>query len=256
LDSHRFEPSKGQVKVLKKMQKYLLNGGNVAMEVRNDEAPVVKMAMDLQETNNAAIPELQVDTLQALSIDTIQEEKPKQQKPVLNRQSGISNLFKTIEQCKQPMKHKLTVRLEPASFSRDAYLLYKKYQMAVHNDKEDELTEKKYVNFLVESPLQPDPSQTHYGSFHQKYYIDDQLIAVAVLDVLPQCVSSVYFLYDPAFGKLSLGTFSALKEIQTVYELSNTFPDLKYYYLGYYIHTCPKMRYKAQYRPSELLCPV
>jgi hypothetical protein len=26
--------------------------------------------------------------------------------------------------------------------------------------------------------------------------------------------------------------------------------------MGYYIHTCAKMRYKAAYRPSELLCPV
>lgn len=32
-------------------------------------------------------------------------------------------------------------------------------------------------------------------------------------------------------------------------------PSLKYYYMGYYIHTCPKMRYKADYTPSELLCP-
>lgn len=32
-------------------------------------------------------------------------------------------------------------------------------------------------------------------------------------------------------------------------------PSLRYYYMGYYIHTCPKMRYKADYTPSELLCP-
>jgi hypothetical protein len=31
--------------------------------------------------------------------------------------------------------------------------------------------------------------------------------------------------------------------------------DLRYYYLGYYIHTCSKMAYKAEYAPSELLCP-
>jgi arginine-tRNA-protein transferase len=30
---------------------------------------------------------------------------------------------------------------------------------------------------------------------------------------------------------------------------------LKYYYMGFYIHSCPKMRYKAQYRPSEIVCP-
>lgn len=32
-------------------------------------------------------------------------------------------------------------------------------------------------------------------------------------------------------------------------------PDLKYYYMGFYIHSCPKMRYKGQFRPSFLLCP-
>jgi arginine-tRNA-protein transferase len=238
------------------MQKYLLNGGNVAMEVRNDDVPVMSKAMDLQETNESVIPMVRIDTLKSLATDPVQKQKSKNQKPVLNRQSGISNLFKTIEQCKEPMKHKLTVKMERASFSRDTYSLYKKYQMAIHNDKEEELTEKKFVNFLVDSPLEMDPSQPHFGSFHQKYFIDEQLIAVAVLDVLPNCVSSVYFLYDPAFGKLSLGTFSALKEIQTVHELSQLYPELKYYYLGYYIHSCPKMRYKAQYRPSELLCPV
>lgn len=33
-------------------------------------------------------------------------------------------------------------------------------------------------------------------------------------------------------------------------------PSLRYYYLGYYIHTCPKMRYKAEYGPAQLLCPA
>jgi hypothetical protein len=31
--------------------------------------------------------------------------------------------------------------------------------------------------------------------------------------------------------------------------------QLRWYYMGFYIHTCPKMRYKAEYAPSELLCP-
>jgi arginine-tRNA-protein transferase len=33
-------------------------------------------------------------------------------------------------------------------------------------------------------------------------------------------------------------------------------PDMKYYYMGFYIHTCAKMRYKAKFRPSYLLCPL
>ncbi len=32
-------------------------------------------------------------------------------------------------------------------------------------------------------------------------------------------------------------------------------PDLRWYYMGFYIHSCHKMRYKADYMPSDLLCP-
>ena len=34
-----------------------------------------------------------------------------------------------------------------------------------------------------------------------------------------------------------------------------TCPALHYYYMGFYIHSCHKMRYKADYQPSDLLCP-
>lgn len=46
------------------------------------------------------------------------------------------------------------------------------------------------------------------------------------------------------------------REICLVRQLHNMSPDLKYYYMGFYIHSCPKMRYKAQFRPSYLLCPL
>lgn len=46
-----------------------------------------------------------------------------------------------------------------------------------------------------------------YGSFHEQYWLNGTLIAVAVLDILPYCVSSVYFFYDPSYSHLSLGTF-------------------------------------------------
>lgn len=32
------------------------------------------------------------------------------------------------------------------------------------------------------------------------------------------------------------------------------FKEFKYYYLGFYIHKCKKMRYKGQFEPSEILC--
>ena len=46
-----------------------------------------------------------------------------------------------------------------------------------------------------------------------------------------------------------------IREIAFTRELSQHCPVLCWYYLGFYIHTCPKMRYKGQYKPSWLLCP-
>ena len=37
------------------------------------------------------------------------------------------------------------------------------------------------------------------------YRLDGELIAVGVLDILPGCVSSVYFMYNAKWEKYSLG---------------------------------------------------
>ena len=95
-----------------------------------------------------------------------------------------------------------------------------------------------------------------FGSFHQRYLVDGKLVAVGVVDVLPYCLSSKYFFWEPSMAALALGKLSALREIEWVREASRRCPTLGYYYMGYYIHECPKMRYKAEYAPSELKCPV
>ncbi|XP_015202277.2 arginyl-tRNA--protein transferase 1 isoform X5 [Lepisosteus oculatus] len=116
-----------------------------------------------------------------------------------------------------------------------------------------------FRRFLCDSPLQaesaPDGPDCGYGSFHQQYWLDGRIIAVGVIDILPTSVSSVYLYYDPDFSSLSLGSYTALREIAFTRQLHQKAPKLCYYYLGFYIHSCPKMRYKGQYRPSDLLCP-
>eukprot|EP01138_Halocafeteria_seosinensis_P002828 gb/GECG01002889.1/.p1 GENE.gb/GECG01002889.1/~~gb/GECG01002889.1/.p1 ORF type:complete len:674 (+),score=83.69 gb/GECG01002889.1/:1-2022(+) len=97
--------------------------------------------------------------------------------------------------------------------------------------------------------------QIGMGTFHQKYYYDGVLVAVAVVDILPSCLSSVYVFYDPDYYWLELGKYSALREIQWVQQAATLRPHLHYYCMGYYIHSCQKMRYKGEYQPSELLCP-
>lgn len=63
-------------------------------------------------------------------------------------------------------------------------------------------------------------------------------------------------MYDPTYAFLSLGVYGAVREIGLTWSLAQSLPQLKYYYMGYYIHTCEKMKYKANYKPSDLLCPV
>lgn len=141
--------------------------------------------------------------------------------------------------------------------------LYQKYQMIVHHDPLSKVSEQQFIRFLVASPLKPQqkirgnpsPLTTGYGSFHQHYRLDGKLIAVGVIDILPKCVSSVYFFYDPDYSFLSLGTYGSLREMELVRSLSKQSPELSYYYMGFYIHSCPKMRYKSRYSPSSLLCP-
>ncbi|TDH01054.1 hypothetical protein EPR50_G00176130 [Perca flavescens] len=159
------------------------------------------------------------------------------------------------------------VRLVPVNFEdpqftasyQQSVALYARYQMAIHGDDPSECSESEFRRFLCDSPLEaehsPDGPEVGYGSFHQQYWLDERIVAVGVIDILPTCVSSVYLYYHPDFASLSLGSYSALREIAFTRQLQKQSPKLSYYYLGFYIHSCPKMRYKGQYRPSDLLCP-
>lgn len=49
--------------------------------------------------------------------------------------------------------------------------------------------------------------------------------------------------------------FNIYREIALTQQLMRECPSIAYYYMGYYIHSCPKMRYKAHMKPSYLLCP-
>ncbi|XP_077438399.1 arginyl-tRNA--protein transferase 1 isoform X3 [Vanacampus margaritifer] len=159
------------------------------------------------------------------------------------------------------------VRLVPVSFEdpqftasyQQSVALYARYQMAIHGDDPSECSESEFRRFLCDSPLEAEYSvdgpEMGYGSFHQQYWLDGQIVAVGVIDILPTCVSSVYLYYHPDFAFLSLGSYSALREIAFTRQLQKQSPKLSNYYLGFYIHSCPKMRYKGQYRPADLLCP-
>lgn len=142
------------------------------------------------------------------------------------------------------------VTLEPDKFSEEKYDLFENYQRHVHHENSDDISRSGFNRFLCGSPLarRIDTDGKKLGSFHQCYRLDGRLIAMAVLDLLPHSVSAVYFLYHNNFEKWSFGKLSAMREAAFALE-----EGYKYYYMGYYIQSCKKMRYKADYKPQTVL---
>jgi len=80
------------------------------------------------------------------------------------------------------------------------------------------------------------------------YFDGDRLVAVGLVDLTPNAVSSIYFFYHPDVSACSLGVASVLFEIEWARRMG-----CSHLYLGYRISACPSTAYKAQYGPHELL---
>jgi len=119
--------------------------------------------------------------------------------------------------------------------------LFREYLSSKHNDRSD-------MND-VECSMQLEAIHYGYaGTLEMDYYLEDHLIGVGIIDLARDAVSSNYFYYDCSFLERRPGVFSIQKEIELADRLGK-----RYYYLGYYIEKNPKMAYKKEFGPHELL---
>ena len=59
---------------------------------------------------------------------------------------------------------------------------------------------------------------------------------MGVIDILPKCVSSVYFMYDKEWERFSLGKLSALREVTLAKEMHAAgVKDIGWLYMGMYL---------------------
>lgn len=83
--------------------------------------------------------------------------------------------------------------------------------------------------------------------FLMEYLPGGSLAGLGFVDTAAGALSSVYFAFDPAWGRLSPGTFSVLREL----ELARQW-NLSWHYLGYWLEENSSLAYKSRFRPFEL----
>lgn len=134
----------------------------------------------------------------------------------------------------------IDVREMPARFEPAHFDLYRRYQAGRHPESGmNDADPQKYLGFLGSRQV-----ETKFFELRAQ----DQLLGVAVADVLPDGLSAVYTFYDPDLPQRGLGVYAVLWEIAETARRG-----LDYLYLGYWIAESPKMFYKTNYQPIEAL---
>lgn len=140
---------------------------------------------------------------------------------------------RAIQNCSQ-----VEIRLGLPQFSREKFLLYldhKKRFAALQDDVEDE--ENFRLSFYGKTPF----------GMEFEYFLDGELIGVALADVTRKTFSAIYTFYATEHTRLSLGTFSIIKQIQFCQSRG-----IPYFYMGYFIAKNASLAYKANFRPNEI----
>ena len=80
------------------------------------------------------------------------------------------------------------------------------------------------------------------------YWDGDELLGVGLSDETTHAHSAIYFFYEPTARHRSLGTVNVLFQLEHAKARGAT-----HLYLGFRVKDCASMRYKAAFRPHELL---
>ncbi len=153
------------------------------------------------------------------------------------------NHFKVSKSQKRVLKRNqdLEVSFEMPSSSDEVYHLYADYINQRHSDGDMYPPSlEQFESFLCQGPA---ASNTRFICFR----LEQKLLAVAVVDMLPKGLSAIYTFFDPAYDVRSLGRLAVLWQIRWAQSQA-----MDFVYLGYWIKACQKMAYKAEYRPLQV----
>lgn len=74
--------------------------------------------------------------------------------------------------------------------SEEMYSLYKEFQRDEFNESDDEMSYEGFAQFLGESSMEQN-NEEKLGTFWWNWYVDNELIACSILDILPTTIVSL-----------------------------------------------------------------
>ncbi|KAG0014566.1 Arginyl-tRNA--protein transferase 1 [Podila clonocystis] len=261
LNTSDFAPSKGQRRTIARLNRYIKNQYvplKITKEAREDALPE-------EHHSHSPSPEPHI-------LDSVHARRKSVSPPLGKPETWHADFIQSVhaadfDKMEGASWKQLKVILEPASFSEEKFDLYCQYQKGIHSVDPASLTRETFEGSVARTPLPIHTTPTFtgdnnigfsgYGTYHHCYYIDGKLVAVAVLDILPELISSDYFYYDPSLSCLSLGKYSTLREIALAQEIKamDGYGAMEYYTMGHHVDSAPKTHYKSTYHPSYLLDP-
>ena len=122
----------------------------------------------------------------------------------------------------------------------ELYNKYHAYKSKKNGWKHQDINRSKYYETYVNGAFE-------FGK-ELRYYIDDKLVCVDLIDILEDGISAIYCYYDPDYPRFSLGTYSLLYQIHLANNLG-----LNWVYIGNWIKGYKDFKYKENFQPLQVL---
>ena len=242
------------------------NNSNKDNSLQNQNKLPIKI-----EQNNRTNEQIKEDKIKNKKDNKKEKEKENNE----NKQKYVFDYFPEIVSDPEiylPLKHTYSFEITDKIIlneNGERFLLYKKYQETIHKEKNVPLND--HNNYWGNSILErgkkiPIPSNIKektkhpelypefYGTYNLIHRLDNKIVAVTVVDILPHMLISDYCYYDPDYSFLDLGVFTVIREIEYMKSFNSLIDNnFIYYTLGEMSQTVKKLRYKGNYRPTEIM---